>query len=492
MKEKEEAQTPGDVEEAQPREAPGPPYTTFSHWQKALIITLVSFLAIISPFSSSIYLPALTAIADDMNVSISLINLTVSSYLIFQAISPSFIGNFSDTYGRRPAYMICCVIYLSANISLALQDNYAALFVLRCLQSCGSSATIALGSATAADMVTRAERGKYLGYASMGVTLGPALGPVIGGLLNEYLGWRSIFWFLTILSGVLFLVVLAFLPETCRNVVGDGSITPPLWNMSLLGYLKQRKQQDTSAETEKPTKRRPNPFASLKILAERQTGLVLLFSSLMYGGYYLVMVTLSTQLTSRFGFSSVTVGLCYLPLGCGSLCYRYTGGFLMDWNFRRYAKKEGVEIVKNRQQNLNLLPIERMRVEISLPLVYLSCAMIMIYGWLLEKKYPLAGIEVSLFFVGLLFSGSLNNLNTLIVDLNVESAATAVAANNLARCLLGAGAAAIANPLIDRIGLGWASVFVAGVLIIATPILWAVMLRGQRWRMAKGRSTQGD
>lgn len=75
--------------------------------------------------------------------------------------------------------MVCFVIYLGANIGLALQSDYAALLVLRCMQSSGSSGTIALGSAVVSDLSTRAERGKYVGYASMGVTLGPALGPVI-------------------------------------------------------------------------------------------------------------------------------------------------------------------------------------------------------------------------------------------------------------------------------------------------------------------------
>ncbi|KAH6871770.1 major facilitator superfamily domain-containing protein [Thelonectria olida] len=446
------------------------------------IIVLVSFLAIISPLSSSIYFPALTSIADDLNVSISLVNLTITTYLIFQGIAPSFIGNFSDTYGRRPAYMICCIIFLAANIGLALQNSYAALLVLRCLQSCGSSATIALGSATAADMVTRAERGKYMGYAAMGVTLGPALGPVIGGLLDEYLGWRSIFWFLTILSGALFLVIFIFLPETCRSVVGNGSISPPWWNMSLIGYLKQRRQGDVRAEPEMLSRRRPNPFTTLKILAEKEAGIILGFSSLMYGGYYLVVATLSTQLTDRFRCSSVIVGVCYLPIGIGSISYRYTGGYLMDWNFRRHAKKAGIEIAKNRQQDLSALPIERMRVEISLPCVYLSCAMIMVYGWIMDQNLSLAGIEVSLFFCAVVFSASLNNLNTLIVDLHVSSPATAVAANNLARCLVGAGAAAIATPMIDRLGLGWTSILVAGVWTLLSPLLWLVMLKGEKWR----------
>lgn len=101
-----------------------------------------------------------------------------------------------------------------ANLALALQNSYPALMVLRCLQSAGSSATIALSAATVSDLVTRAERGTWLGYTTLGISLGPALGPVIGGLLNEYLGWHSIFWFLLIMSGVVTFLMVCILPET--------------------------------------------------------------------------------------------------------------------------------------------------------------------------------------------------------------------------------------------------------------------------------------
>jgi hypothetical protein len=66
----------------QPEDHPEPPYTVFGHGEKIAIILLVSFTAVISPFSSSIYLPALTTISEDMNVSLSLINLTVTTYLV--------------------------------------------------------------------------------------------------------------------------------------------------------------------------------------------------------------------------------------------------------------------------------------------------------------------------------------------------------------------------------------------------------------------------
>jgi MFS family permease len=60
----------------------------------------------------------------------------------------------------------------------------------------------------------------------MGVTLGPALGPIIGGLLSQFLGWRSIFWFFTLFVGSMMLIMFLFFSETSRSVVGNGSVLP--------------------------------------------------------------------------------------------------------------------------------------------------------------------------------------------------------------------------------------------------------------------------
>ena len=403
-------------------------------------------------------------------------------------MAPSFIGNFADVYGRRPAYLICYGLYIIANLGLALQDSYAALMVLRCFQSAGSSATIALSSATVADLVTRAERGKFIGYAAMGVTLGPALGPVAGGLLTQYFGWRGIFWFLVILSSLLFTIMFCFLPETCRNIVGNGSVLPPWWNMSLYQFLRTRRlsAEEKAAMADTSTlqrgRRRPNPFAALKILTEREGGVTLGCGSLLASGYFMVLTTLSVQLSERFGFSPIKVGLCYLPLGFGTLSSRWTIGHLLDWNFRRWARKLGVTIDLNRQQALDEVPIEKIRLQISICAIYISSVAVIAYGWTMQSRASLVGIEIALFFMGLFFSGAMNAINTLIVDTHPESPATAVAANNLFRCLVSSGATAIALPLINRIGMGFTSVCIAGVWLCFSPLLWIVMFNGARWR----------
>ncbi|KAF4264004.1 hypothetical protein CNMCM8812_003759 [Aspergillus fumigatus] len=467
--------------------ATGPPYCILSERKKIFVILLVSFAAIISPISSSIYFPALNSLAKDLNVSVSLINITITTYLIFQGIAPSFIANFADTHGRRPAYLICFTIYLAANIGLAVQDSYASLLVLRCLQSSGGSGTIALGSAVVADLSTRAERGKYIGYASLGVTLGPALGPIIGGLLDHYLGWRAVFWFLVILSSVLGTVIAIILPETCRAVVGNGSVPAAKWNRPAWQILRQnrRAQRQTPTpdyHTIEKRRRRANPIASALIATDKEALIILIYSSLLFSGYMAVLSTLTSQLQSRFHFNSIQVGLCYLPIGIGSLSSRWTVGRILDWNFRREARRQGLAIEKNRQQDIRHFNIEAARLAVTIPLVYCACLCIVAYGWVMEYKTALAGPVVMLFFMGHLTSGAFSSLSTLIVDLNRQSPATAVAANNLFRCLLGAGVVAAADPVIQHIGIGWTATLIAFLWVLLSPLMWAVSRWGHGWR----------
>ena len=365
--------------------------------------------------------------------------------------------------------------------------NFAGLMVLRCLQSAGSSATIALAAGSVADVVTRAERGKFIAYASVGVTLGPALGPVVGGLLTESLGWRAIFWFLAILSAVLFAVYFAFVPETARSVVGNGSIPPPRLFMTPSQLLARRRGGHTPEAEVQPAatraaRRRLNPLAALGILGEREGGVTLGFGSLMYAGQFMVLATLPVLLEARFGFNAAQVGLCYLPIFLGTVCSRWVAGRLLDWNFRRHARRLGLEIDRDRQQELDSFPIEAARLEVCIPMIYVTGLCLVAYGWTMQSGASLAGIIAVLFFFGVFNAGGLAGLTTLVVDTHQDSPATALAANNLFRCLVSAGATAVAVPLIDRIGIGWTSVFVAGVWVCFSPCLWLVLFRGQKWR----------
>jgi len=202
---------PHDEDEAQ---TPQPPvHSIFTPRAKVFIIIMTVLSTLFSPFSSFIFLPALTPMAESYHRSLSEMNFAVTVYQIMQAVAPLFFGDLSDQIGRRPVYALTFAIYMGANIGLALQNNYPALLVLRALQSTGSSATVAIGSAVVADVTTSAERGGYIAAVQASVMFAPALAPVIGGILTQYLGWRSTFWFLVISTGVYLTIYLPFIPE---------------------------------------------------------------------------------------------------------------------------------------------------------------------------------------------------------------------------------------------------------------------------------------
>lgn len=258
------------------------------------------------------------------------------------------IAGFSDNAGRRPAYIVCFGLYVSANLGLALQYSYPALMVLRCLQSAGSSGTVALCQGVVSDVATSAERGTYVAYSSVSTILGPTLSPVIGGLLSQYLGWKAIFWFLVIFAVPVFLLLLIFFPETARTVVGNGSIPPRGLNRSLIDYVRENKRMsqrenpsdgcDPPPGTTSLTKF-PNPLRTLVVFKDKGTALLMLHIGLLLAVHYIVLAAIPSEYEEIYGFDQIKIALVYLPYGFGSVLSAFTTGRLVDWNYRRHAKR---------------------------------------------------------------------------------------------------------------------------------------------------------
>lgn len=141
-------------------------YSVFSTPQKRWIVFIAAFSAWFSTLSSFIFFPAITSLSHSLNASIQNINLTVTSYLLVGAVAPALTATLADQYGRRSAFLLSFAIYVSANIGLALQSSFAALFVLRMVQSFGVAGTFAIAYGVLADVVTPAERGSYVGLVA--------------------------------------------------------------------------------------------------------------------------------------------------------------------------------------------------------------------------------------------------------------------------------------------------------------------------------------
>ncbi|KAF2113391.1 major facilitator superfamily domain-containing protein [Lophiotrema nucula] len=488
-----------DLEALSEVQTNSPPYSVFSKRKKHFIVILAAWGGFFSPLSANIYFPALTTLTREYKVSSTLMNLTLTSYMVFQGLAPTIFGDLADMAGRRPAYIIGFIIYIGANVGLALQSSYAALFVLRCIQSTGSSATIALGNGVVADVAVSSERGTWIGYVTSGPMVAPAVAPVIGGLLAEFLGWRSIFWFLVIMAGVYIIPFVIAFPETGRNVVGNGSVPPQGWNMSLLNYLELRRSRRSQNELTQATSREssraaqvdlakkrklrfPNPLGTLRVISQKDTGLLLLYNSLVYTAFYDVIASAPYLFAEIYGFNDLQIGLAFIPFGVGALAAPLMAGKLMDWNYRRVARELNFKIDRKRGDDLRNFPLERVRVWVAVPFLAIGTAALLCYGWIVESETSLAAPLVMHFLMGLFLTGAFNCMSVMMVDYYPSSPATATAANNLVRCLVGAGGTGIINIMIESMGRGWCFTFIALVVAATSPILWVLLKWGPQWR----------
>ncbi|KAH8777736.1 major facilitator superfamily domain-containing protein [Diaporthe sp. PMI_573] len=487
--------TDGDPSQAVP-----PPYSSFTSGQKRMIVLAAALASFFSPLTGQIYFPALNVIAKEFDVTASQVNLTVSTYMIFQGIAPMFIGGFADSAGRRPAFVLCFVIYILANEGVAVCTKYSELLVLRCFQSAGIAATIALSQAVIADTITSAERGNYIGITVLPIVLAPSLGPVLGGVLAQYLGWRSIFWFLTILAAVTLILMVFFFPETCRKLVGDGSIRPhpvyrTLWQV--ITDSRQKRQAERAGDHEAlrrireatSRKDRPklrigfgNPLDSLKMLFEPLLGVLLGYSAIVFAGFYAIATVMPSQFQRLYGFDDVKVGLMYLPMAGGSAVAAFVTGPAIDWNYRRHARKHGIALTKGAQDDLSNFPLERARIEIGLPLLALATAVVFAWGWALQYQAPIAVPCVLLFLMGVGMIGYMNSSTVLVVDMYPKKAGAATAANNLTRCLLGAAATGAVSPMVEAMGVGWTFTVFGFLYLAGAPLLLLIMRNGIEWR----------
>ncbi|OHW91787.1 major facilitator superfamily protein [Colletotrichum incanum] len=307
---------------------PDEPYSILTNREKRWISCVASFGAMFSTLSSYIYFPALVPMARDLDVSVALVNLTVTSYLIVAGIAPAFIGDLADQHGRRPAYILMFSLVVASNVGLALQTSYPALLVLRMVQSAGSSGSYGAAYGIVADITTVSERGSYVGSMLVFTNAAPSFGPVIAGALAQKLGWRSIFWFLVILTSLYLFVVLALLPETQRSLVGNGSRQAKGIHKSLFDHFtrdRRTRNEDQSYLVGHIERKYhiPNPFKCIRMLFPAGNLTVILAGSITYAVKMTLQTSLAAQCIKVYELNYLEAGLVYLPSGIGGAIASY-------------------------------------------------------------------------------------------------------------------------------------------------------------------------
>ncbi|KAK9361122.1 hypothetical protein V1504DRAFT_433184 [Lipomyces starkeyi] len=183
-------------------------------------------------------------------------------------------------------------------------------------------------------------------------------------------------------------ILFVWMPETGRNIVGNGSIPPRGINMSLLDMLSRRRKHEVDPEFAAAKKQRKaaNPLRCLTIISQKDVCIVLVANGLIYTGFYCVTVGFSSQLATVYNLTTLKIGLCFLPYGAGCTIGSIVIGRLLDYEFRKFARNSGYGDGRNVRQNPDF-PLERARLSMVWYLVAVTAADTLVFWLDFPRQY---------------------------------------------------------------------------------------------------------
>lgn len=180
----------------------------------AALILLLASLTAFGPLSIDMYLPAFPAIAENLGVPLSSVQLSLASFFVGLATGQIFYGPLTDRYGRKKPLYVGLGIYAVASVVCTFTKNVEMLILFRFLQALGSCAGVVISRAIVRDLFSHQETAKVFSLLMLVMGAAPILAPVLGGQISEHFGWRMIFALLAVISTLCIILIATFLPET--------------------------------------------------------------------------------------------------------------------------------------------------------------------------------------------------------------------------------------------------------------------------------------
>jgi len=174
---------------------------------------VLASLAALAPFAIDTYLPAFTALEQDLGTNTHAVQQSLTFYLLPYAIMTLWHGAISDSIGRLAAIRWGLGIFIAASIGCAFAPNVETLWFFRVVQGLSAGAGNVVARAMVRDLFEGAQAQRVMATVQMLFGIAPAVAPIIGGLLLG-IHWQAIFIFLALYAGLSLWAAMVYLPET--------------------------------------------------------------------------------------------------------------------------------------------------------------------------------------------------------------------------------------------------------------------------------------
>jgi DHA1 family bicyclomycin/chloramphenicol resistance-like MFS transporter len=180
---------------------------------------IIGVLVLVSPLEQvafDIYTPALPRIAEHFAASNTLVQNTVTAYVVGMALVVLPAGLIADAIGRKRVLLAGLGLMTLTSIGCALAVNLPMMIGLRFLQGLGAGTCLLIAATVAADCFRDAKLVSVLGLLGAAWGSAPVVAPAIGGFISQFGSWRLVFVVLTALTATVAILVALLLPETLQ------------------------------------------------------------------------------------------------------------------------------------------------------------------------------------------------------------------------------------------------------------------------------------
>ncbi|RWA22415.1 transporter [Mycolicibacterium elephantis DSM 44368] len=178
------------------------------------MILVLGVMVALGPLTIDMYLPALPDIGEQLGVSSSVAQLTLTGTLAGLALGQLIVGPLSDSLGRRRPLMVGIALHMVASLLCLFAPDITVLGLARGLQGMGAAAAAVVAIAVVGDLFTESAAATVMSRLILVLGVAPVLAPSLGAAVLLKASWHWVFAALVVLAGALLLVAALALPET--------------------------------------------------------------------------------------------------------------------------------------------------------------------------------------------------------------------------------------------------------------------------------------
>jgi multidrug resistance protein len=392
-------------------------------------------------------------VVDSFDTSIEISTLGVSLFVLGFAVGPLLWAPLSEMYGRQVIFAITYGAFTAFNAGAIGSKNIQTLLVLRFFAGAFGSSPLTNAGGQIADMFDESERGLAMGLFALAPFLGPTIGPIAGGFLGHSNGWVWIEAMMAIVSGAMWLLGLAFVPETYaplllrKRAQALSSMSGKVYRTKADVYGKEVGWQALSTALVRPW---------ILLFKEPIVSVLSIYMAIIYGTLYMLFGAFPICFQEARGWTEGTGGLAFLGVAVGMI----VATMLVPLGNKRYLQTVA--------QHGGIAPPEARLKSATVGAVAIPVGLF----WFAWTNGP------SIHWISSVMAGVPFGFGMVIIFLAVTSylidaytifAASALAANSVLRSLFGFAFPLFTNYMYQNLGIHWASSVPAFLALACLP-----------------------